>query len=186
MKRLLPFLIVAFFSSCHRVSNSQDKQELTPQQEELINQGWELTSPSEDLSEDYGVKPVYGIQDNYFDITIGEGCNVAVKIMDVKTNQCIRYIYVAESTTTTVQEIPQGVYYLKLAYGLDWMKQETDSITTGKFTRNVFYARSQNTFDFGEKNSRDNINYQLEINVVDSKLENNFKSLPISEEEFMK
>lgn len=56
----------------------------------------------------------------------------------------------------------------------------------GKFTRNVSYERSQDSFDFGVKNSRDQINYRLEINVVDSKLENNFQVVPINEEEFMK
>lgn len=117
---------------------------------------------------------------------MGTGCNVAVKIMDYRTDKCIRYVYVAENTTTTVQEIPQGIYYLKLAYGYDWMELETDSVKRGKFTRNVSYERSQDTFDFGIKNSRDEINYRLEINVVDSKLENNFLATPINEEEFMK
>jgi len=85
----------------------------------------------------------------------------------------------------TVQEIPQGVYYLKLAYGYDWMEMETENGKQGKFTRNVTYERSQDTFDFGVKNSRDKINYSLDINVVDSKLENNFLTTPIDEKEFM-
>lgn len=106
--------------------------------------------------------------------------------MDLKTNKCIRYVYVAENTTTTVQEIPQGVYYLKLAYGYDWMEKDTNDGKQGKFTRNVLYERSQDTFDFGIKNSREEINYRLYINVVDSKLENNFQTIPIDEKEFMK
>ena len=117
---------------------------------------------------------------------MGSGCNVAVKIMDLRTDKCIRYVYVAENSTTTVQEIPQGVYYLKLAYGYDWMEYEKNNVKIGKFTRNVSYERSQDTFDFGVKNSRDEVNYRLEINVVDSKLENNFLATPINEEEFMK
>ena len=32
----------------------------------------------------------------------------------------------------------------------------------------------------------DEINYRLDINVVDSKLENNFHAIPIDEKEFMK
>ena len=148
--------------------------------------GWTVETPTEDLTEEYGIQPIYGIQDNYFDIAMGSGCNVAVKIMDLRTDKCIRYVYVAENSTTTVQEIPQGVYYLKLAYGYDWMEYEKDNVKIGKFTRNVSYERSQDTFDFGVKNSRDEVNYRLEINVVDSKLENNFLATPINEEEFMK
>lgn len=175
------------FTSCHhRVSKENSVIEPTQAQQKLLDAGWTNETPDEDMSEDYGVKPIYGIQDNYFDIVMGNGCNVAVKIMELGTDKCIRYVYVAENTTTTVQEIPHGVYYLKLAYGYDWMEKETNDGKQGKFTRNVLYERSQDTFDFGTKNSREEINYRLDINVVDSKLENNFQTIPIDEKEFMK
>lgn len=174
-------------TSCHHRSGQNEAvAEPTPSQQKLLDAGWTVVTPTEDLTEEYGIQPIYGIQDNYFDIAMGSGCNVAVKIMDLRTNKCIRYVYVAENSTTTVQEIPQGVYYLKLAYGYDWMEYEKDNGKIGKFTRNVSYERSQDTFDFGVKNSRDEVNYRLEINVVDSKLENNFLATPINEEEFMK
>lgn len=81
---------------------------------------------------------------------------------------------------------PQGIYYLKLAYGYDWMSFVENGEKIGKFTRNVSYERSQDTFDFGMKNSIEERNFSLEINVVDSKLENNFLTTPINEEEFLK
>lgn len=175
------------FTSCHHRENKENSVvEPTQAQQKLLDAGWTNETPDEDMSEDYGVKPIYGIQDNYFDIVMGNGCNVAVKIIELGTDKCIRYIYVAENTTTTVQEIPQGVYYLKLAYGYDWMAKETNDGKQGKFTRNVLYERSQDTFDFGTKNSREEINYRLDINVVDSKLENNFQTITIDEKEFMK
>lgn len=174
-------------TSCHhRGGQAESVAEPTAAQKKLLDAGWTVETPDEDLTEDYGIKPIYGIQDNYFDIAIGNGCNVAVKIMELGTDKCIRYVYVAENTTTTVQEIPQGVYYLKLAYGYDWMEKETMNGKQGKFTRNVLYEKSQDTFDFGIKNSRDEINYRLDINVIDSKLENNFHATPIDEKEFMK
>lgn len=175
-------------TACHNKGDVQNSEMEKPTQvqQKLLDEGWTAAIPNEDLTEGYGMEPVYGLQDNFFDITMGKGCNVAVKIMDLKTNKCIRYVYVAENTTTTVQEIPQGVYYLKLAYGYDWMEMETENGKQGKFTRNVKYERSQDTFDFGAKNSRDEINYRLEINVVDSKLENNFLTTSIDEKEFMK
>lgn len=175
------------FTSCHHRENKENPVvELTQVQQKLLDAGWTNETPDEDMSEDYGIKPIYGMQDNYFDIKMGKGCNVAVKIMNLRTDKCIRYVYVAENTTTTVQEIPQGVYYLKLAYGYDWMEKETDEGKQGKFTRNVSYERSQETFDFGVKNSREEINYRLDINVVGSKLKNNFHAIPIDEKEFMK
>ena len=177
--------LLAFTSCHHRGGQGNVVAKPTRAQQKMLDAGWTLATPDEDLTEDYGMTPIYGIQDNYFDIAIGSGCNVAVKIMDLRTDKCIRYVYVAENTTTTVQEIPQGIYYLKLAYGYDWMELETEEGKQGKFTRNVSYERSQDTFDFGIKNSRQEVNYRLEINIVDSQLENNFLSTPIDEEEFM-
>ena len=155
--------LLAFTSCHHRESKENSVVEPTQAQQKLLDAGWTNETPDEDMSEDYGVK-----------------------IMDLRTDKCIRYVYVAENTTTTVQEIPQGVYYLKLAYGYDWMEKETDDGKQGKFTRNVLYERSQDTFDFGIKNSREEVNYRLDINVVDSKLENNFQTITIDEKEFMK
>lgn len=177
---------LAFASCNHRESKGNLVVEPTQAQQKLLDAGWTIETPDEDMSEDYGIKPIYGIQDNYFDIVMGSGCNVAVKIIELDTDKCIRYVYVAENTTTTVQEIPQGVYYLKLAYGYDWMVKDTNDGKQGKFTRDVLYERSQDTFDFGTKNSIEEINYRLDINVVDSKLENNFHAIPIDEKEFMK
>lgn len=184
---IIAFCILCLFS-CHNqgTQNKDLASEPTRHQQQMLERGWTLDTPDEDMSETYGIKPVYGIQDNYFDITIGKGCNVAVKIMDCHTNKCIRYVYVAENSTTTVQEIPQGIYYLKLAYGYDWMSFGENGEKIGKFTRNVSYERSQDTFDFGLKNSIEERNFSLEINVVDSKLENNFLTTPINEEEFLK
>lgn len=183
---LFTFIILSVLS-CHR-NNSQveEAEKPTQAQQQMLDNGWTLDTPGEDMSEEYGITPTYGMQDNYFDITIGNGCNVAVKIVDQKTEKCIRYVYVSENSTTTVQEIPQGVYYLKLAYGYDWMSFDTDSIKLGKFSRNVSYEKSQGTFDFGVKNSQDEISYKLEINVVNSKLENNFLTTPIDEKDFFK
>ena len=189
MKNRVAIIALVFLTlcSCHQKGGQNEVvAEPTLSQQKLLDEGWILETPDEELGEEYGVKPIYGIQDNYFDIAMGSGCNVVVKIMDLRTDKCIRYVYVAENSTTTVQEIPQGVYYLKLAYGYDWMEYENDDEKIGKFTRNVSYERSQDTFDFGVKNSKDEVNYRLEINVVDSKLENNFLATPINEEEFMK
>lgn len=104
--------------------------------------------------------------------------------MDVETDRCIRFVFVNENSTATVSQIPQGKYYLKLAYGRDWMQHDTDSVTVGKFTTHVFYEKSRNVFDFGRKNSLREVNYELKINVRNASAENNFSTEPISESEF--
>ena len=83
--------------------------------------------------------------------------------------------------------IPQGQYYLKLAYGKDWMEYDNgDGTIDGKFTSNVSYDKSVDVFDFGKKNSSSVINYVLQINIKESLLQNNFQTVSISESEFRK
>ena len=169
--------------------NNSDSIELNSLQEQLIGEGWYLpkTVPEGELSKEYGVKSKFGQQDNYFDIEIGNGCDVAVKIVDASMDKCIRYVLVPENSSVNVQMIPQGKYYLKLAYGKDWMEYDNgDGTIVGKFTKNVSYNRSVDVFDFGEKNSSNIVSYLLQINVVDSNLQNNFGTIEISENDFMK
>lgn len=200
MKYSLPILIQAIaisaflavnLTSCHS-TNSQSteakEETLTEYQESLVDEGWYIpkTLPEGELPKNYGVKSIYGMQDNYFDIEIGNGCSVAIKIVNIQTGQCIRYVLVPENTSITVNQIPQGKYQLKLAYGKDWMElDEGNGIISGKFTDGAVYEKSIDTFDFGMKNSDQMVNYQLKINVVDDELMNNFNTAEISEAEFM-
>lgn len=185
---LFSLFICIICVACHNTSNNQPQaRENSEYQEQLMRDGWTFETLSDsELGEEYGIKPVYGLQDNYFDITMGEGYNVAIKIMDATTDKCVRYAVVRENSTTTVSQIPQGRYYLKLAYGQDWMELSTDSMIIGKFTRNAFYERSRQIYDFGKKNSLEQVNYELRINVQDASGMNNFETTPISEEEFLK
>ena len=187
------FLLAAIICcSCRYVQQSgnvlsQSDHETTDVEQQMENEGWTSVSHENgELGKEFGIENKYGLQDNYFDITIGKGFNVAIKIMDFETNKCIRYIYVSEASTATINDIPQGKYYLKLAYGNNWMELQTDSITIGKFTKNILYERSKDIYDFGKKNSTSIVNYQLKINVTDNGTMNNFETVPISEKEFMK
>lgn len=168
-------------------SNS-DSTELSSSQQQLVEEGWYIpkTVPAGELSKEYGVKNRFGQQDNYFDIEIGNGCDVAVKIVDATTDKCIRYVLVPESSSVNVQMIPQGKYYLKLAYGKGWMEYDNgNGNITGKFTKNVSYDKSIDVFDFGKKNSSNIVSYVLQINVVDSQLQNNFGTIEITEDDFL-
>lgn len=187
-KEILLLISAIMFMGCYNgTKEDQQVQVNSDYQNQLLKENWTFANLSaSELGEEYGVKPIYGIQDNYFDITIGQGCCVAIKIMDASTDKCIRYVYVPEGETLTVPEIPQGLYYLKLAYGEDWMERHTDDLVAAKFTRAAFYERSTKAYDFGKKNSQTLVNYRLEINVVDGEAENNFHTETITEEDFNK
>lgn len=181
-------LIIALLSSCNRkASNTFTTEGPNKVQKDLSENGWTFEQPKGgEFSEKYGVKPVWGIQDNYFDIHIGKGLSVAIKIVNTNTDKCIRYVFVPEGETITVTQIPQGRYYLKLAYGKDWMELLDDNVIKGKFTSTPFFERSRSSYDFGKKNSQNFINYSLELNVINGNLEHNFETVGISESEFDK
>ena len=131
------------FSGC--ANNKKEKVETSPVlseiQKKYIDEGWLLKSDSSmdgELPSSYGVKPKYGLQDNYFDINMGEGCDIAVKIIDLSNDRCIRYIFVSENSSITINQIPQGQYYLKIAYGYDWMENIERRFGRNEHQRRIF------------------------------------------------
>lgn len=169
-------------------THSTKDEGITANQQKLLDEGWSSTNEnkSKDISSEYGIIPIYGIHDNYFDIKMGSGSNLAMKIIDLSKNKCIRYIYVHENSEFTVSQIPQGQYKLLIAYGRNWMTQQFDKATIGKFADDVFYERSTDIFDFGKKNSNEIVNYILTINVNTQEYlhAKNFNTEEISEELF--
>lgn len=192
MKKLFTFcLSILIFVSCgapnHQYQSQTDDTQLSVAQEQFKAQGWKFVTPQGgEMGAEYGCIPKYGIQDNYFDIQVGDGYDVVVKIVDITTDRCVRCVYVPQNKTITIHEIPQGRYYLKLAYGNAWMELASEGGKIGKFTKNVLFERSYSAYDFGKKNSQEVINYILKLNVVNGSVENNFQTEEISEEEFMK
>ncbi len=186
---LLTIIVCCSCQHVYRYDNESSKSDNEPTviEQQMEKEGWTSVSHENgELGKEFGIDNKYGLQDNYFDITIGKGFNVAIKIMDSESGKCIRYIYVSEVSTATINDIPQGKYYLKLAYGNNWMELQTDSITIGKFTKDNLYERSKDVYDFGKKNSTSIVNYQLKINVTENGTMNNFETIPITEKDFMK
>ena len=95
---LLVTINITSFTSCSNVTNTAQSQgsqttKLSQYQNSLVDEGWYFPKikPTGELPIEYGVKSKYGQQDNYFDIEIGEGCDVAIKIMD-ETDSSIIFI----------------------------------------------------------------------------------------------
>ena len=75
-------------SACHSAPkrNDNNTQDISSAQKELESEGWQFDTPNGgEFDKSYGVTPVRGLQDNYFDITVGKGYSVAIKIMDART-----------------------------------------------------------------------------------------------------
>lgn len=177
-------LLGAFFSSCG-LGNDQSDTKNSSYQQMLIDEGWDFDKlDGDDLPKSYGVVPQKGIVDNYLDIELGEGTDMAIKIVDVNTDETIRYVFVEENSTSTITEIPAGRYYFKIAFGKDWMSRTVGNTTEGKFTREVEYEKSEEYFDFGMKGPLDKDSYSLKIRKEHDKRYESFATSEISEEEF--
>lgn len=178
-------LVVAV--GCGNNGNTGDSQnEPNAGQQALLENGWNFHTPNNgDLPSNYGVKPVKGLLDNYFDIEMGEGGNMAVKIVDAETETTIRYVYVSENTHTTITQIPGGKYYLKLAFGYDWMNYDQGIIIRGKFTKSVYYQISDEVFDFGAKNAMNAKSFSLKVHTNHNPNYTSFKTSEITEVQFV-
>lgn len=173
-------------SSCGGRNNKRNTQNMpTGIQQTLIDEGWKFYTPEDgDLPTSYGITPVMGLLDNYFDIEMGTGLNLVVKIVDAQTNKSIRYVFVRENSKANISQVPPGQYYLKMAFGHDWMINDQDLQYRGKFTRDVSYEISEDIFDFGQANTFNAKSYSLRINMQQNELYTNFNTTAINEEQF--
>ena len=187
MKKTTIILVVALLASCHGRQDVEEKTEPSAVQQQMIEEGWRLGNPNEgDLPDEYGVTAQMGIVDNYFDIELGGDADMVVKIVDIETGRTARYLFVPHNSRTTINEIPNGKYYLKFAYGNDWMSRSNGIHTDGKFTRNVVYEKSDDYFDFGNAGSLESLSYSLKIRVERDQRYEDFSTSTITEEEFNK
>lgn len=168
--------------------------ELTPEQkiqqekDNLISEGWiEQSIKTGHLPECYNFKPIYGKEDNYLKIYVGSGTDVAVKLMSIETNNCHRFIFINSGSTYFVRNIPEGKYYLKIAYGKDWLSKIQNGQCIGKFIRGPMYEKGEDIMDFNLQHTTNGYNipvYELELDVVSTNEFNTFDSQNISESDF--
>lgn len=97
-----------------------------------------------------GFKPTYDYSiDNKLIIT-AELTDAAVKIFNYETDKCIRFVFINNGTTYTVKNIPEGKYYLKIAYGSDWSVKDGDPICKGHFASHALYKKDDELYDFNK------------------------------------
>lgn len=169
-------------------------KELTPEQiyeqekEKLISEGWqEQGIENGQLPTCYNFKPKKGNVNNYLEVYVGSGTDVSIKIMSLNTEKCVRYIFINSGSTYTIRNIPEGRYYLKIAYGKNWLSKVENEQCIGKFIRNPMYEKGEDIMDFNIKHSAQGSSipsFKLELDVVSSGITNSFNSQNISESEF--
>lgn len=89
--------------------------------------------------------------ENYLSIKVHLGTDVVLKLMrksESGKDVCIRIVYVRGGTSYTIENIPEGLYYIKLAYGIDWRQGIEDGKCVGKFVRNASYEIGEDILDY--------------------------------------
>ncbi|MEO7174744.1 MAG: SH3 domain-containing protein [Saprospiraceae bacterium] len=158
------------------------------------NKGWNKKHyDSGETPECENVDPQYNFKlDNYLKVDVGTNTDVVIKLMQQQAGKdiCIRIIFIRSNETYYIRNVPEGEYYLKIAYGNDWRQKIVDQQCYGKFMKNSQYDLGIEKLDFRVIHSyeKDQIPYyELYLDAIVKKGEKStFKSNNISEAEFNK
>ena len=163
-------------------SKSLKKDPYTGWQRKKIESGESPDCENYDKQYDYNL-------DNYLKINVGSHTNVVVKLMQKRYDGdiCIRMAFVRRKESAILKNIPEGNYYLKIAYGKNWLSKVEDSQCVGKFIRNPIYEKGDEILDY--KLKYDNGGYsipsfRLSLDVVSTGVSSSFNSEKISEGDF--
>lgn len=162
---------------------------LQKEKKKLIDEGWsDKRAENGQLPTCYNFKPKYEKSiDNYLEVQVGNGSDVAVKVMEHQTDGCVRYVFINSGSTYRIANIPEGQYYLKIGYGKDWISRVDKNQCVGKFLRNPIYEKSSELMDFNIQHHGNSYSvpyFQLNLDVITSDGANTFNSNKINESEF--
>lgn len=173
----------------HQENNNLTSEQLLQQEKQnLINQGWEERDVENgQLPSCYNFVPKRSNINNYLEVHVGGGTDVVIKVMNVDTEECIRYVFINSGSTYKIRNIPEGKYYLKIAYGKNWFSKIEGGQCIGKFIRNPLYEKGDDIMDFNLDYTSDGYSipsFQLKLDVISTNTMSSFSSKNISESDF--
>lgn len=121
---------------------------------------------------------------NMLRIVASKRTDVVVRLIDKKTDECIRYAFINQGEKYDITNIPYGKYYVKVGLGKDWYWQDTTVKCAGGFKETPLYKKVNNTFNF-EKKKNQVAQYELDFDLITTKGKSTNDEL-ISEKEFQK
>jgi|JI10StandDraft_1071094.scaffolds.fasta_scaffold17142_6 tetratricopeptide (TPR) repeat protein len=167
----------------------------------VVDDSWEAVSYSNgEAPECFNYSPRYDRElDNQLRVKVGGGTDVVIKLMQRGTDRCIRYVYITSRSTYAIRNIPEGLYYLKIAYGKRWVEKKEAGMCMGKFASSPLYEKGEDILDFNTRstgttyeNGRQYENYEIpsfeiQLDVVTTGFSSNSLNTDgISEAEFNK
>jgi len=165
-----------------------EKQKLQNEKDNLLNDGWKETSINNgQMPSCYNFTPRRGKISNMLEVQVGSGTDVVIKLMNQETDKCVRYVFINSGTTYKITNIPEGLYYLKIAYGKNWFSKIEAEKCIGKFLANPLYEKGTDIMNFNIQYNGDSYSipsYKLQLDVISTNISNTFDSQNISEGEF--
>jgi len=128
--------------------------------------------------------------ENFLKIFVGRKTNVIVKVHNTVNDECIRAAFINPGESFELKFIPEGIYYLKIAFGNFWMERKfADNKCEGKFQQEVYNKKGEKLLDFNTVKTENGIkipNFELKLEIFKKNNKNEYKSTRITEEEFFK
>ncbi len=113
--------------------------------------------------------------DNYLKIKVGKNTEVVCKLYKMgkteKEDELVRVTYINKNTTQFIRNIPEGEYYLKIAYGIQWVETMENGKRIGTFSKNALYEKGKQILDFNTVKTSKGINvpsYNLSLDLLPS------------------
>jgi hypothetical protein len=125
--------------------------------------------------------------DNYLKVYVGSKTDVVLKLVRCSDNICIRSVFINSGDTYFITNIPQSLYYVKIAFGQDWSRMKSGLFCVEKFREKVIYQKGEDLLDYYLISTYSGYqvpSYSLELRVYET-TGNSFDTAEISEEEFM-
>lgn len=127
--------------------------------------------------------------DNFLKIDATGASDLVIKIIDNYTNECIRSVFISAGDIHYIRNIPEVIYYLKIAYGYEWSKKVMGSFCFAKFLTDAHYQIGNDLLNYYMKESYNGYevpSYELVLKVISKNRNNEFDADNISEDEFYK
>jgi hypothetical protein len=178
----------SFNNDINTIPELTEEQKFQLEKEKLTAEGWkEPQIENGQLPVCYNFIPKKSRIDNYLEVYVGGGTDVAIKVMSIKNDNCVRFVFINSRSTYRIKNIPEGQYYLKIAYGKNWFSKIENGQCIGKFARNPIYEKGEEIMDFNLQEREDSYSipsFKLSLDIIASDVSNTFASENISETEF--
>lgn len=125
--------------------------------------------------------------ENFLRIVVSESTDVIVKLINFYTRKCIRAVFIEGGTTFSIENIPEGQYFLKIAYGLEPGQLVENNQCKIRFQKNAIYEKGEEILNYNLRrndNGYEVPSYELFLDVTNPHDGQHYEATKIDQAEF--